>query len=80
MQIRLRTTYGGPRGCWVPGSIIDLPPTEARELIKRKYAEEIGKPRLETTRSEEPPETTSAAEEPQKTRAPLRRGRPRTDG
>ena len=42
MKIRLKTRYAGPRGCFEPDSVLDLPPAEARALVEGGYAVECG--------------------------------------
>jgi hypothetical protein len=54
--------YAGPRGVCNTGECIDLPPDEARDLIKQNYAEAVDPPAK--TRAE-PVETTEAEPAPE---------------
>jgi len=40
MKVRLKTLMAGPDGCCGPG-IVDLPARIARNLIERRFAEEL---------------------------------------
>jgi len=60
LRIRLRTLLAGPQGIIAPGSEVDWPDAEARELIRAGYAEAVGLPEsippLLETATAEPPE------------------------
>jgi hypothetical protein len=38
MKIKLMTLMAGPSGVFLPGTIVDLPDLEARQLILGRYA------------------------------------------
>lgn len=37
MRIRLLARHTSPKGCFVPGDVIDVPPAEGQQLIDGKY-------------------------------------------
>lgn len=59
MRIKLRTRYAGPRGCFEPEQVIDLPNNEAADLINGGYATEVKAP--QPTR---PPPAKPAGDKP----------------
>lgn len=40
MKIKLKTRYAGPRGCFEPDTVLDLPPADAKNLLDGGYAVE----------------------------------------
>jgi len=63
VRIKLRTTYASPKGAYGPGSVIDLPDAQARDLVEGGYATAIDTPAQKGAPVEmavqEPIETTS---------------------
>lgn len=37
MRIRLLARHTSPKGCFIPGDVIDVPPAEGQQLIDGKY-------------------------------------------
>lgn len=64
MRVRLKTTMAGPGGTHTAGTVVSLPPAEAKMLIAGGYAEIVG---VQTTPKREtavaPPPTTYAKDE-----------------
>ena len=62
MKIRLKTLMAGPGGVFLPGSVIEVSPEEARALIAGGYAEAV--PRPAAPPQNEPPPVETAAIQP----------------
>ncbi len=62
MKIRLKTLMAGPEGVFLPGSVIEVSPEEARALIAGGYAETV--PRPAAQQKDEPPAVETAAVQP----------------
>ncbi len=62
MKIRLKTLMAGPDGVFLPGSVIEVSPEEARALFAGGYAEPV--PRPAALPKEEPPTVETAAVQP----------------
>jgi hypothetical protein len=58
MRVKLRTTYASPLGAWGPGSVIDLPDPQGRDLIEGGYAVAVKAGKVEMA-TEIPIETAS---------------------
>jgi hypothetical protein len=41
MKIKLKTRYAGPRGCFEPDTVLDLPPADAKLLVDGGYAVDV---------------------------------------
>ena len=62
MKIRLKTLMAGPEGVFLPESVIEVSPEEARALIAGGYAEPV--PRQAAPAKEEPPAVETATIQP----------------
>lgn len=57
MKIKLRSTYAGPRGVFYAGGEIDVPVSEANDLIAGGYADPVKVPVVIETAAIEPDES-----------------------